>query len=129
MIKIEYKFVTNERVEIEVDDSLGVVIATIEKSDALQERRETRRHNSLERLSERKDGEVADPKAGINEEHIDLRTACEKLTAEQRRLIKEIYFDGLTVREIAERDGVVLRAVYNRLDKIHSRLKKILEKS
>jgi RNA polymerase sigma-70 factor (ECF subfamily) len=125
-MKIQYEFATGEAVEVEVDDSLGQVIAQIEKLDALQERRETRRHNSLEKLSERKDGEVADPKAVIDDEQIDLYTAIERLTAGQRRLVKEVYFDGLTVREIAERDGVLVQAVYSRLNKIHSRLKKIL---
>jgi RNA polymerase sigma-70 factor, ECF subfamily len=44
-----------------------------------------------------------------------VRTAVETLPGEQRRAIELAFFDGLTHREIAERDGLPLGTVKGRL--------------
>ena len=44
-----------------------------------------------------------------------VRTAVETLPGEQRRAIEMAFFDGLTHREIAERDGLPLGTVKGRL--------------
>ena len=44
-----------------------------------------------------------------------VRTAVETLPSEQRRAIEMAFFDGLTHREIAERDGLPLGTVKGRL--------------
>ncbi|MFL5861244.1 MAG: sigma factor-like helix-turn-helix DNA-binding protein, partial [Solirubrobacteraceae bacterium] len=44
-----------------------------------------------------------------------VRTAVAALPGEQRRAIELAYFDGLTHREIAERDGLPLGTVKGRL--------------
>jgi RNA polymerase sigma-70 factor (ECF subfamily) len=44
-----------------------------------------------------------------------VRTAVETLPEEQRRAIGMAFFDGLTHREIAERDGLPLGTVKGRL--------------
>ena len=44
-----------------------------------------------------------------------VRTAVERLPTEQRRAIELAFFDGLTHREIAERDGLPLGTVKGRL--------------
>jgi RNA polymerase sigma-70 factor (ECF subfamily) len=50
---------------------------------------------------------------GIERERV--RTAVETLPREQRRAIEMAFFDGLTHREIAERDGLPLGTVKGRL--------------
>jgi RNA polymerase sigma-70 factor (ECF subfamily) len=44
-----------------------------------------------------------------------VRSAVETLPGEQRRAIEMAFFDGLTHREIAERDGLPLGTVKGRL--------------
>jgi RNA polymerase sigma-70 factor (ECF subfamily) len=44
-----------------------------------------------------------------------VRTAMETLPEDQRRAIAMAFFDGLTHREIAERDGLPLGTVKGRL--------------
>jgi RNA polymerase sigma-70 factor (ECF subfamily) len=55
-----------------------------------------------------------------------VRTAVETLPEEQRRAIGMAFFDGLTHREIAERDGLPLGTVKGRLRLGLKRLSRLL---
>lgn len=55
-MRINYEFLTGERLEIEVDDNIGEVIIEMEKMQSRRNRSETRRHNSLEFMQENYDG-------------------------------------------------------------------------
>ena len=55
-----------------------------------------------------------------------VRTAVETLPGEQRRAIEMAFFDGLTHREIAERDGLPLGTVKGRLRLGLKRLQSVL---
>ncbi len=59
----------------------------------------------------------------------NLHKALDTLLPEQRELITEIYFNGVTQREIAEREGVDESAISKRMDRIYKRLKKFFEKN
>ena len=56
-----------------------------------------------------------------------VRVAVETLPSDQRRAIEMAYFDGLTHREIAERDGLPLGTVKGRLRLGLKRLHDVLE--
>ena len=60
----------------------------------------------------------------INEQ---IRNALDSLSDVQRRRIKLYYFDGLTQQEIADKEGVSLRAVQYTLNSAINELKKILK--
>lgn len=60
----------------------------------------------------------------INEK---LKNAINKLSLVQKRRIEMYYFKGLSQREIAEKEGISLRAVQYTLNKAISELKKILK--
>lgn len=60
----------------------------------------------------------------INEE---LRNAIDKLSAIQKRRIRMYYFDGLTQKEIAEKEGSSLRAIQYTLNSAINELKEILK--
>ena len=77
-------------------------------------------------------------KAFIKEEKIEdivensiinerLKIAISKLSLTQKRRIEMYYFEGLSQREIAEKEGISLRAVQYTLNKAISELKKILK--
>lgn len=59
----------------------------------------------------------------------NLHKALDSLLPEQRELLMEVYFNGITQREIAEREGVDESAVSKRMERIYKRLKKFFEKN
>ena len=57
----------------------------------------------------------------------ELRRIIAQLSESDRRLIRAIYYDGLTEREYADRLGVYRNAVHKRKIRILTKIKKILE--
>lgn len=56
-----------------------------------------------------------------------LYDALASLTEQEQALIQAIYFDGISVRECARQNGVTLRAVQKRRDRILTKLKNFFE--
>lgn len=57
----------------------------------------------------------------------ELRTAVNRLTAEEKELVVALYIDGLTEREYAKRKGVYHNAIHKRKIKVLAKLKAFLE--
>lgn len=97
------------------------------------ERKETRRHVSLDKCMEH-GWDIADGRADTEsiaerrERDALLYAAMTKLLPQQRELIKQVYYEGKTVTELAKEYGVSKAAVSIRLKKIYIKLKKVLEK-
>ena len=96
---------------------------------SLIERKETRRHQSLEASMDKgfdiaEENDVAE-QAIEKYESEELHKALEQLEPQQRWLINQIYFEGKTKVEIASELGVGESAIRNRLKKIYEKLKKI----
>jgi len=140
-VKIKYTFVTGEIIEIEVDDCLGAEIQAIDHQANLKDRAETRRHHSIEQLGEQ-GVHFADPKSNIaavielKETIAELRSDLEKLRAvihslqpQQQELVKQIYFEGKSMAEIARTEGVTPKAIQDRMNKIKNRIRNLFEKS
>lgn len=53
--------------------------------------------------------------------------AIELLEEDEKRLIRQLYFDGLTVREIANQEGVFHRSIVYRKDKVLNKLRKFMK--
>ena len=49
------------------------------------------------------------------------------LEDDEKRLIRQLFFDGLTAREIARREGVFHRTVVYRKDKVLNKLRKLMK--
>lgn len=49
------------------------------------------------------------------------------LDEDEQRLIWQLFFDGLTAREIARREGVFHRTIVYRKDKVLSKLRKLMK--
>lgn len=117
--------------EIEVSDELAVAYAETERSERLNERKETRRHQSLDKSMEH-GFDVADPsentfeKVVINEWNRQLYQAIARLSPEQQELLRKVYFEYIPQTEIAAREGVTKHAINKRLLRILRKLKKFL---
>ena len=57
-----------------------------------------------------------------------LRAALPLLTDKEQRLIRALYFEGMTERQYAEQEGVYRNAIHKRKVRILAKLKKLLEK-
>ncbi len=116
---------------VNVTDRVFDTIEKMNKREELDERRETRRCQSLE-VSIDNGFDIADPKADIeeiayrNERYRKLYIAISKLLPEQQELITAVYFDGKTKTEIAERFGISRSAISKRIARILAQLKKSL---
>jgi RNA polymerase sigma-70 factor (ECF subfamily) len=131
-MKIKYEFLTGETMEIEVSEPIGKVLIGIDKEAKNSDRRESRRHNSMDALTE-----LGVQLAAASEELTNaieaqetreaLRQALDKLLPQQRKLLQQIYFEGKSISEIAREEGVYESAIRNRLSKALKRIKKFLE--
>ena len=132
MGEIKYRFADGHTEEVEVTDEFADQYAELEHNDKLIERKETRRHQSLDKSMEH-GFDVPDLRVDIqaeiekNERDLRLHTAIAQLSRPQRELLEEIYYNGVSQSEIAKREGVGKTAINNRLARIIARLKKFLE--
>lgn len=100
-----------KHVEIEVTEEFAAEYAAMEHRDKLIERKETRRHQSLDKSLEH-GWDVTDPSADValqaerNEEKARLSSALQRLTDKQRAVLLLYIEDGLSFREIAANLGV-----------------------
>jgi RNA polymerase sigma-70 factor (ECF subfamily) len=128
---IKYEFLTGEVVEVEVADDIGEISVEIDRNIYNSNRRETRRHNSIFTMEE-KGHQLKDDSCNIEvdleekERTENLKRALEKLLPQQRDLIQKVFYEELSIVEIAKQEGVSEAAIRNRLKKIYKKLKKIL---
>ena len=130
-MKISYEFVTGESIEIDVPEDIAKISIEIDKGISNSNRRESRRHLSIGKIEEI-GIQILDPSvdvlATVIKENTDkeLMIAVNQLLPEQQTLIRQIFYDEISITEVARRDGVTEGAVRHRLRKIYSRLKKVL---
>lgn len=130
-MKITYKFVTGEVVEIEVSEGIGEVSIALDKDVYNSDRRETRRHSSLEELREQgaQLGDDVDVSFFIEQQEISeaLHDALHILSPQQRKLVREVFFKERTIVDIARAEGVSESAIRDRLKRIYKKMKNILK--
>lgn len=130
-MNIKYEFLTGEAVEIEVPDDIGELSIEIDRNMVNSNRRETRRHNSINRMEEA-GVQFADARANItelvfeNETNSQMRAALSSLLPQQQALIRQVFFEERSLAAIARDLKVTEGAVRHRLSKIYKRLKTFL---
>lgn len=72
------------------------------------------------------DGETPPPSLDTIWETFEVRSALERLTDEERQVVKLSHFDGLAHPEIAERMGIPLGTVKSRSHRAHRKLLDLL---
>ena len=130
MARIQY-FDGTKYVEIEVTEEFAAEYAAMEHRDKLIERKETRRHQSLDKSLEH-GWDILDPSADValqaerNEEKARLSSALQKLTDKQRAVLLLYIEEGLSFREIGEKLGIYKDTVKEHYHAAIKNLRKIL---
>ena len=127
---IKYEFVTGEIAEIEVSGDIAEATIEIVREAYNNEHRETRRHNSLEKKAKQgfqfEDKSVAvDIIVEKKETSKGLHNALKKLLPQQKVLIEKVFFQNISIIQIARAEGVNEASIRTRLKKIYKKLKNI----
>lgn len=127
MAYITYRFADGTTKAIEVTEEFAAEYAEMEHKDALIERKETRRHQSLDKSLEH-GFDIPDPQANVSEEierrelSEEIRKALHKLTEKQRTVVLLRISDGMSFREIGERMSL---GTYTVRDYFYNAVKKL----
>ena len=130
-MKITYEFVTGEVSGVEVDEHLGGMLLDLDRQQYNNDQKETRRHVSLDSMDYEGElfasAEDTEGEAVRREDMARLYSAMEALSPSQRELVEKVYFEERKITDIAREEGVDKSAVSHRLERIHKKLKKILD--
>lgn len=131
MKTIQYKFNDGTTKEISITDELYALHLELLQEEKRNHWKETRRHISLDYLMEQgadfADGD-GDPLSALIEKTDDekLKTALSFLSDKQRALIEKVFYNDLSLREIARQTDVSHQALSQQLATIYKKLKKFL---
>ena len=132
MKTIQYKFNDGTISEINVTDELYALHLELLQEEKRNHWKETRRHISLDYLMEQgadiADHDSGDPLSALIEKTNDerIKTALSYLSDKQRALIEKVFYNDLSLREIARQTGVSHQALSQQLATIYKKLKKFL---
>ena len=132
MKTIQYKFNDGSIKEISVTDELYALHLELLQEEKRNHWRETRRHISLDYLIEHgadiADHDGGDPLSALIEKTDDerIKNALSYLSDKQRALIEKVFYNDLSLREIARQTGVSHQALSQQLATIYKKLKKFL---
>lgn len=130
-MNITYEFLTGEKLEIEVNEDIANISIEIERNIYNNNQKESRRHNSLERMEDAGFQFVDinhDIQVKVEEEETtdEVKCAIKTLLKGQQDLIEKVFYKNMKLVDIAEEEGVTEAALRNRLNKIYRKLKKNL---
>ena len=131
-MEIEYKFVTGEKIHIEVYGKFEEIMLELDKNLKNNDRKETRRHESLSLFD--KDENNIDANMDVYEDVIKsldrdrLYYAIQKLKPHEQELIHKLYLDehSISQAEYARILGVTENAIKQRAKWLKNKLKKLL---
>ncbi len=132
MKTIQYKFNDGTTKEINVTDELYALHLELLQEEKRNHWKETRRHISLDYLMEQgadiADHDSGDPLSALIEKTNDerIKTALSHLSDKQRALIEKVFYNDLSLREIARQTGISHQALSQQLATIYKKLKKFL---
>ena len=132
MKTIQYKFNDGTTKEISVTDELYALHLELLQEEKRNHWKETRRHISLDYLMEQgadiADHDSGDPLSALIEKTNDerIKTALSYLSDKQRSLIEKVFYNDLSLREIARQTGISHQALSQQLATIYKKLKKFL---
>ncbi len=130
MQTIKYMFADGTTSEIEVSDEFYTLHLQLLQAEKRNHWKETRRHISLNYLNELgvdfEDGN-ADPLSALIRQEDDERIhkAIAGLSDKQRVLVEKVFYENMSLREIAKQTGVSHQALSQQLSTIYKKLKKL----
>ena len=107
----------------DIDRELGPWLYAIARRTAI----DIYRKESRSVASEDVDVQALPPSLDLIWEMFEVRRALEKLSDEERQVVKLSHFEGLTHAEIAEHMGIPLGTVKSRSHRAHRRLLELLQ--
>ena len=130
------EFIDNRKVihKVEISDEIYKALDKFELEDVSQIHKFQRHIEHSELYDETLNNRTLNSIPGVEEiveqkmMSEDLKNAISTLSSTQKRRIKMYYFDELTQKEIAEREGTSIRAVQYTLNSAISQLQKFFEK-
>lgn len=131
MLKIKYEFTDGTINEVEVTEEFYAIYEELENEEKRNNKRETRRHISLNYLNESgidfADAN-ADPYFAIirREDEERIHKAILTLSNKQRTLLGKIFNENMSLREISRQTGISHQALSQQLATIYKKLKKHL---
>ena len=128
----EYHF-NNETIAIEIPDSDYDVLIEMDRLERNMEKKETRRHVSLQ-ACDRDDNQLpscVDVEASCIQaiEIQELENALNQLKPRYRTLIQKVFFEMITVVDIAREQGMDVSGVRKLLKRACEELKKTLDEN
>ena len=133
MKTIKYKFANGDKSEVEVSDDLYDFYMSLRRKETNSDKTETRRHVSLDTLVE------SSTEPTVNDDYFadnqvmftnpKLERAFKLLSDKQQELIIKVFWQDMTVSEVARQEGVSVPNISMRLQRIYKKLRKILKNS
>ena len=136
-MKVHYEFsrdgITGARnfSDVEVSEELGAVLAELDREEYNSNQTETRRHESLSNNND-KWNTLVDKTVDVeneiicNFEYERLHKAMKQLLPQQQELLGKVFFDGVSMAEIARQEGVNKSSIHKRFERIFAQLEKFL---
>ena len=129
---IIYKFVDGTTNTVEVTEEIYLIHLELLQQEKRNHWKETRRHTSLYYFTDMgidfEDKRTESPlELYIRKENIaSIRKAMLYLTDKRRDLVRKVFYEEMTMRQIASQTGVSHTAISQRMKTIRKRLKKQL---
>lgn len=126
-MKYTYRFVTGEAIEIEVSEELEALLKNEDRLEHNNHQANTRRHISLDMAQEEQGMQFAAPASlPVPDGIARLQTAISLLPDDQQALIRSVFFEGMSIGDIAQRESVSQPAISQRMKTIRKKLREIL---
>ncbi|MBQ7203284.1 MAG: sigma-70 family RNA polymerase sigma factor [Eubacterium sp.] len=127
-----YEYITVSGTEqIEISDEWGEVLKELDRKERNNEHKETRRHSTLNNGIDDYEWLAVDDlniEALLGKKEISnverLHSAFNYLSDSQKALLKDLYVNGLTEVQVAQKEGVTQQAISCRLRRIFKKIKK-----
>lgn len=127
-MKINYKDADGRTLELEVTDEVGTFYLESVETEKRSDRRETRRHTSLNTFSY-EDAQYFSDNRDLIENLIEsevIRDAMSHLTQRQEYLIRKCCLEGWSFSDLARQEGKDESAIRHAVNRAKSQLKKHL---
>ena len=130
MQTIKYQFADGTTSETEVSDEFYALHLQLLHEEKRNHWKETRRHVSLQYLNEKgfdfEDGGADPLSSHIRQEDDErLHKALAYLSDKQRELVEKVFYENMSLREIAKQTGISHQALSGQLATIYKKLKKL----
>jgi RNA polymerase sigma factor (sigma-70 family) len=129
-VEYTYRFVTGEEITIKIEQDELALLRELDRLEYNTHQKETRRHVSLDAAGVLSvpDEKSPDPADAVEaaEDTRALMQALMRLSLEQRELLRAVFDEGISLVEIARKEGVSQPAISQRLKALKKKLKKLL---